>query len=56
MNHCVKCGKPASHDFGGGMGKYSMCCVCYVKAGNPPADWHPECMLTYKAIAKAENN
>lgn len=23
-----------------------LCCTCYVKAGHPPCDWHPECMAT----------
>lgn len=36
---CV-CGKPSNHL----IGTISMCCRCYVLAGNPPADWHSECM------------
>jgi hypothetical protein len=21
-----------------------LCCECYVREGNPPADWHVDCM------------
>ena len=28
------------------------CCKCYVDGGNPPANWHPECMRTYKNRSK----
>jgi len=26
----------------------ALCCKCYVEEGNPPADWHPDCMRYYK--------
>ena len=29
-----------------------FCCECYVKHGNPPADWHKECMETYNKLTK----
>ncbi len=25
-----------------------QCCFCYVRAGNPPSDWHPDCMKHFK--------
>lgn len=37
-NYC--CGTAASHR----VGAIVTCCRCYVRAGNPPADWHPACM------------
>ena len=39
------CGKQANHYFGDDTG---MCCRCYVLDGHPPADWHIECMTTYR--------
>lgn len=27
-----------------------LCCECYVKAGNPPADWHVICIATYNML------
>lgn len=27
----------------------SICCYCYVAAGNPPADWHTDCMTASKS-------
>src|SRR3990172_1644682 len=27
----------------------NLCCVCHVKEGNPPADWHPDCIKAYRA-------
>jgi hypothetical protein len=34
-----ECGQPARHWDSNGP---SQCCACYIKAGNPPADWHSE--------------
>jgi hypothetical protein len=34
------------------VGDTEMCCECYVKAGNPPADWHLVCMATYDNFKK----
>ena len=31
--------------------KYA-CCICYVRAGNPPSDWHTECMNEYRRLRK----
>jgi len=46
---CQKCLKnKASHS----VGNRELCCECYVKEGNPPADWHPKCMETYKKMKK----
>ena len=36
---CSKCGGKAMHLVNG----YQLCCECYIKDGNAPADWHPEC-------------
>lgn len=47
------CGKPASHTIYGGVKKF-QCCECYVKAGNPPADWHSLCMATYNKMMTSE--
>ena len=45
---CDKCKeKFANHRFGDGR---HLCCECYVKEGNPPADWHPVCMETYRKL------
>jgi len=27
----------------------NLCCSCHVKEGNPPANWHPDCMSAYLA-------
>lgn len=32
------------------VGERRLCCECYVKEDNPPADWHPECMKTYEEM------
>jgi hypothetical protein len=29
-----------------------LCCECYVRAGHPPADWHPECVAAAAIIAR----
>lgn len=29
----------------------AWCCRCYVQAGNPPSDGHPDCMATWEALA-----
>ena len=41
---CAKCGvNPSNHQIGNRL----LCCACYVEEGNPPADWHKECMRAY---------
>ncbi len=43
---CDKCGQPANHKnsvIGQTAWQY-LCCRCWVKDGNPPADWHNACM------------
>jgi len=48
MKKC-KCGKAAMHVIWSvRTGKTYQCCSCYVKDGNPPSDWHRDCMLAYK--------
>jgi hypothetical protein len=27
-----------------------LCCGCYVRAGNPPADWHRVCVQTWNEL------
>lgn len=52
---CDKCNeRKAQHrEFLAGVER-NLCCRCYVEEGNPPADWHPECMTTYRAKADAK--
>jgi hypothetical protein len=40
------CGNTAAHRSSTG----DLCCICYVEAGNPPADWHRVCRLTHEAM------
>lgn len=51
MNETVKCSqcqeRTARHRFSE---EKNLCCECYVKAGNPPSDWHPDCMRTFGEI------
>lgn len=28
----------------------NLCCYCYVSAGNPPADWHVDCMRAKEGL------
>jgi hypothetical protein len=44
---CFCCGRPSSHH----CGLKRLCCACYVRIGNPPANWHLGCMATF---AKAQ--
>lgn len=59
MDKTCKCGNQAMHTvFEQGEAK-RLCCKCYIKAGNTPADWHPDCMreagrLNIMDKAKAE--
>jgi len=47
---CLTCGKnEACHrlstiDSNKKLVQRNLCCTCYVMEGNPPADWHKECM------------
>lgn len=44
MKDNCECGAVSNHTtFKQGV-KIRRCCACYVKAGNPPADWHVGCM------------
>lgn len=46
---CYNCAKDwASHTVTNGGHTEYFCCACYVAAGNPPADWHPDCMAASK--------
>jgi hypothetical protein len=49
------CGQVSNHTTHGPEGTIYRCCSCYVKAGCPPADWHPECMKAFAEIADAGN-
>lgn len=53
MTTC-SCGKPSSHTIYDDGFKKFQCCECYIKAGNPPADWHPLCMKTYNEMMTSE--
>jgi pyruvate formate-lyase activating enzyme-like uncharacterized protein len=45
---CDICLKPSTHSvFQSGLTTL-YCCRCHVNAGFAPADWHPDCMSTYK--------
>lgn len=43
---CEKCENDSNHTIGDGR----LCCKCYVEEGNPPADWHNGCMITYRRL------
>jgi hypothetical protein len=44
---CHKCHeRPANHT----VGDIRLCCECYVKDGNAPADWHIACMKAYEKL------
>ena len=47
---CVKCGKRASHVQ---LPERFLCCKCHVEEGNPPADWHLDCMRTFQHRVQA---
>jgi hypothetical protein len=53
-NKCTKCqiNKPMHtyYDPINNPPQQFLCCECYVKAGNPPADWHPDCIKTYQEL------
>lgn len=49
MNKC-KCGKPWTHEIWTKGAFARLCCSCYVQAGNPPADWHDDCLISYKKL------
>ena len=54
MKICDNCKKrPAMHTIGRWwktpQDEY-LCCICYVRKGNPPADWHLECVKMYNKI------
>jgi hypothetical protein len=45
------CGKPSQHEnWSMKNGKRYLCCECWVKEGNAPADWHYDCMKTYSEL------
>jgi hypothetical protein len=46
--------RPSRHNgFQNGV-KIFECCECYVAAGCPPSDWHPDCMAAYQRISQAD--
>lgn len=47
MKDNCKCGAISSHTTFKQGKEVRLCCACYVKAGNPPADWHIGCMREY---------
>ena len=47
---CTKCGLHiAQHVVIKHSDTRYLCCQCYVTEGNPPADWHAECMIQSKS-------
>jgi hypothetical protein len=45
---CTKCQtSPATHDVYEMGNRHSFCCTCYVSEGNPPSNWHVECMKAW---------
>jgi len=48
-SQCERCKLFAHHVTTIGDDKYVQCCSCYIADGNPPADWHSECMEMYEA-------
>jgi hypothetical protein len=48
---CGMCERPsARHRY---LGQW-LCCMCHVKAGYQPAEWHPECMAAAAALREAK--
>lgn len=39
-----ECGNRAMHTIFKDGEKKRLCCGCYIRAGETPADWHPGCM------------
>ena len=54
MKICDRCGKNYANHILFGDSKIYLCCRCYVLDGNPPADWHNECMETYNKLISKE--
>lgn len=52
MTRMCDCGKPARHEasYLDGRKVVLQCCECYVKEGNPPADWHSDCMIAFERL------
>jgi hypothetical protein len=41
------CGRAATHTYFQAGEHHFLCCKCYIAGGNPPADWHVECMQEF---------
>lgn len=56
MKEKCECGTISSHTVFEKGKKKRLCCACYVRAGNPPADWHTGCMreVGKTVVTKAE--
>lgn len=47
---CDECNiNPAMHWSSKSGIESNLCCACHVKHGNPPANWHPDCIKAYRA-------
>ena len=47
------CENPAQHMTNDEEGRtWFYCCHCHVKQGNPPVDWHAECMKTKEELER----
>ncbi len=47
MKDNCECGTISSHTVSEKGQTVRLCCACYVRAGNAPADWHIGCMREY---------
>ena len=47
------CGKRSSHGIWKNGKNFYQCCECYIKDGNPPADWHDDCMKAYRDLKQS---
>jgi len=48
----ITCGKCHKHQAMHHQGSKHLCCECWVREGNPPADWHSVCMKVYASLRK----
>lgn len=54
LKEIYECDKCRDHQAMHSDGDRRLCCECYVKEGNPPADWHSMCMAVYHELARSQ--